>query len=108
MKEKYLRWLFIDIFSKLFEFILPVNKGRVLFVSQIIFIHGLIIIPYLFFCKGSGPKPIHGQPDAVLLELHLKSLLKKQSFTKKRKTRKGRGKGAKAQTLWIDKLELIE
>jgi hypothetical protein len=36
-----------------------------------------------FFQKGGWhPQPIHGQPDAVLSELHLKSLPKKQSFTR--------------------------
>ena len=29
---------------------------------------------------GRRPQPIHGQTDAVLSELHLKSLPKKQSF----------------------------
>jgi hypothetical protein len=38
-----------------------------------------------FFQKGGRrPQPIHGQPDAVLSGLHLKSLPKKQSFTKRR------------------------
>jgi hypothetical protein len=38
---------------------------------------------FTFFQKGGWhPQPIHGQPDAALSGLYLKSLSKKQSFTR--------------------------
>jgi hypothetical protein len=48
-------------------------------------LEGILIKKFLevqepFFKRGWHPQPIHGQTDAALSELHLKSMPKKQSF----------------------------